>query len=36
MARKKRQIIGRGTNSWLVRVYLGPDPQSGARKFYNH
>jgi len=26
MARKKGRIIGRGTNTWLVRVYLGRDP----------
>ena len=35
MARKKGQIIGRGTNTWLVRVYLGRDPQSGTRKYHN-
>ena len=35
MARKKGQIIRRGTNSWLVRVYLGRDPQSGTRKYHN-
>ena len=35
MARKKGQIIRRGTNTWLVRVYLGRDPQSGTRKYHN-
>jgi len=35
MARKKGQIIRRGTNTWLVRVYLGRDHQSGTRKYHN-
>jgi hypothetical protein len=34
MARKAGQIIGRRTNTWLVRVYLGRDPQSGTRKYH--
>ena len=36
MARKKGQIIGRGRNTWLVRVYLGRDPQTGTRKYPNN
>jgi hypothetical protein len=32
MARKAGQIIARGANTWLVRVYLGRDPQTGTRK----
>ena len=35
MARKAGQIIARGQSTWLVRVYLGRDPQSGTRKYHN-
>ena len=35
MARKLGQIIGRGASTWLVRVYLGRDPQTGTRKYHN-
>lgn len=32
MARKAGQIIARGASTWLVRVHLRRDPQSGTRK----
>src|SRR5271167_2344608 len=35
MARKAGQIIARGASTWLVRVYLGRDPQTGTRKYHN-
>ena len=35
MARKAGQIIARGASTWLVRVYLGRDSQSGTRKYHN-
>jgi hypothetical protein len=35
MARKAGQIIARGQSTWLVRVYLGRDPQTGTRKYHN-
>ena len=35
MARKAGQIITRGASTWLVRVYLGRDPQTGTRKYHN-
>ena len=35
MARKPGQIIARSANTWLVRVYLGRDPQMGTRKYLN-
>ena len=35
MARKAGQIIARGPSTWLVRVYLGRDPQTGTRKYQN-
>jgi integrase len=35
MARKAGQIISRGASTWLVRVYLGRDPQTGTRKYDN-
>jgi hypothetical protein len=35
MARKAGQIITRGASTWLVRVYLGRDQQSGTRKYLN-
>lgn len=35
MARKAGQIIARGQSTWLVRVYLGRDPQSGTRRYHN-
>jgi integrase len=35
MARKAGQIIARGQSTWLVRVYLGRDPQTGTRKYNN-
>ena len=35
MARKAGQIISRGASTWLVRVYLGRDPQTGTRKYHN-
>lgn len=35
MARKAGQIIARGVSTWLVRIYLGRDPQTGTRKYLN-
>jgi hypothetical protein len=35
MARKLGQIIARGQSTWLVRVYLGRDAQTGTRKYHN-
>ena len=35
MARKAGQIIARGLSTWLIRVYLGRDPQTGQRKYLN-
>jgi integrase len=29
------QIINRGERTWLVRVFLGRDPQTGKREYYN-
>ena len=35
MARKAGQLIARGQSTWLVRVSLGRDPQTGRRKYHN-
>src|SRR5436190_1517450 len=35
MSRKVGQIIARGQRRWLVRVYLGRDPETDKRKYYN-
>ena len=35
MARKVRQIIARRERTWLVRVYLGRDPETRERKYHN-
>ena len=35
MARRAGQIIARGASTWLVRVYLGRDSQTGTRKYLN-
>jgi integrase len=35
MARKAGQLISRGSRTWLVRVSLGRDPESGTRKYHN-
>ena len=35
MARKQGQIIARGQNTWLVRIYQGRDPETGTRKYLN-
>lgn len=35
MARKAGQIIARGASTWLIRDYLGRDPQAGTRKYHN-
>ena len=35
MARKAGQLISRGTRTWLVRVSLGRDPETGTRKYHN-
>ena len=35
MAGKAGQIIPRGEHTWLVRVFVGRDPESGKRKYTN-
>jgi hypothetical protein len=35
MAGKAGQIIPRGESTWLVRVFMGRDPESGKRKYAN-
>jgi integrase len=35
MARKAGLLISRGTRTWLVRVSLGRDPETGTRKYHN-
>jgi integrase len=35
MARKAGQLISRGPRTWLVRVFLGREPESGTRKYHN-
>jgi len=35
MARHAGQIIQRGENCWLVRIFLGRDNQSGKRSYHN-
>ncbi len=35
MSRKVGQIIARGRRHWLVRVYLGRDPETHKRKYHN-
>ena len=30
------QIIKRGDNKWLVRIYLGADPGTGKRRYHSH
>jgi hypothetical protein len=35
MARKAGQLISRGSRTWLIRVSLGRDPETGARKYHN-
>lgn len=35
MARKAGQLISRGMRTWLVRVSLGRDPETGTRKYHN-
>ena len=35
MTRKAGQIVARGSSTWLVRVYLGRDPQTVKRKYHN-
>jgi integrase len=29
------QLIERGKNTWLIRVFVGRDPQTGKRQYYN-
>lgn len=36
VARRSGQIIFRGDNTWLVRIFLGRDPESGKRNYHNH
>jgi hypothetical protein len=35
MAGKAGQIIPRGERTWLVRVFMGRDSESGKRKYVN-
>jgi integrase len=35
MANKAGQIIARGERTWLVRVFMGRDAESGKRKYHN-
>lgn len=35
MARKAGQIVARGQNTWLVRIYQGRDPETRTRKYLN-
>ena len=35
MAQTAAQIIARGASTWLVRVYLRRDPQTGTCKYHN-
>jgi hypothetical protein len=36
LARKQGQIIARGKQRWLVRVYLGRDQRTGRREYLSH
>jgi hypothetical protein len=36
LARKQGQIISRGDQRWLVRVYQGRNPDSGRRRYLNY
>jgi hypothetical protein len=33
MARKTGRIIRRGSQMWMVRIYVGRDPESGKGKY---
>ena len=35
MARKTGQIVGRGRHRWLVRVFLGREPETRKRRYHN-
>lgn len=35
MARRAGQLISRGPRTWLVRVSLGREPETGTRKYHN-
>lgn len=35
MARKSGQLISNGSRTWLVRVSLCRDPESGTRKYHD-
>lgn len=35
MSRKAGQLISRGSRTWLVRISLGRDPETGTRKYHN-
>lgn len=35
MSRKAGQLVARGPHTWLVRVSLGRDPETGTRKYHN-
>ena len=35
MARKAGQLISRGSRTWLVRISLGRDSETGTRKYHN-
>ncbi len=36
MARRAGSITRKGTNKWLVRAYLGMEPQTGKRIYHSH
>jgi hypothetical protein len=35
MAYKAGQVIRRGERTWLVRIFMGRDPESGKRQYHN-
>jgi integrase len=35
MSRRAGQLISRGPHTWLVRIPLGRDPETGTRKYHN-
>jgi integrase len=35
MSRRAGQVISLGTRTWLIRVPLGREPETGTRKYHN-
>jgi hypothetical protein len=35
IARKAGQLISRGSRTWIIRISLGRDPETGTRKYHN-